>query len=167
MIGLNRILVGDARETLRKLPEGFVDCIVTSPPYFRLRNYQHADQLGLEAQVDQWVEGLYGVRSCNSAPRPEAAAAGFARRGSRRRRAKPNAIEVVMARAKRGPDSRRLNGPQGSSFKPFRVAPAFDRRWVKGPKRSRLRLLLLPVDGLASVGGPRKDDVVGVVRAGT
>lgn len=61
MIGLNRILIGDARETLRKLPEGFVDCIVTSPPYFRLRNYQHADQLGLEAQVDQWVDELQQV----------------------------------------------------------------------------------------------------------
>lgn len=61
MIGHNRILVGDAREQLRRLPDGLVDCVVTSPPYFRLRDYQHSGQLGLEEQVDQWVEALRGV----------------------------------------------------------------------------------------------------------
>jgi site-specific DNA-methyltransferase (adenine-specific) len=34
---------------------------VTSPPYDRLRDYQHAAQLGLEAHVDQWVERLQVV----------------------------------------------------------------------------------------------------------
>jgi site-specific DNA-methyltransferase (adenine-specific) len=58
VIGLNRILVGDAHEQLRRLPAGSVDCVVTSPPYFRLRNYQHEGQLGLEAQVGQWVDEL-------------------------------------------------------------------------------------------------------------
>ena len=60
---LNRILIGDAATKLRELPDGFVDCVVTSPPYFRLRNYQHGGQLGLEAHVDQWVEGLRLVMS--------------------------------------------------------------------------------------------------------
>lgn len=58
MIGLNRILVGDAAKTLRALPAGTVDCVVTSPPYFQLRNYQHAGQLGLEARVQGWVAEL-------------------------------------------------------------------------------------------------------------
>src|SRR5947208_12402376 len=61
MIGLNRILVGDARAELRKLPTNSIDCVVTSPPYFRLRNYQHAGQLGLEAHVQLWVNELRGV----------------------------------------------------------------------------------------------------------
>jgi site-specific DNA-methyltransferase (adenine-specific) len=61
MTKLNRILVGDAHEQLRKLPDGFVDCVITSPPYFRLRNYQHEGQLGLEASVEQWVDGLRAV----------------------------------------------------------------------------------------------------------
>src|SRR2546421_5580163 len=61
MIGLNRILVGDAYRTLRKLPPSFVDCVVTSPPYFQLRNYQHAGQLGLEEHVQLWVNDLRGV----------------------------------------------------------------------------------------------------------
>ncbi len=54
----NRVLVGDARKVLRRLPASSVDCIVTSPPYFRLRNYQSADQIGLERHVDQWVDEL-------------------------------------------------------------------------------------------------------------
>jgi site-specific DNA-methyltransferase (adenine-specific) len=61
MIGLNRILIGDARQTLRRLPEGSVDCVVTSPPYFRLRNYQQPGQLGLEEHVQLWVKELQGV----------------------------------------------------------------------------------------------------------
>lgn len=63
MIGLNRILVGDAREQLRQLPDGFVDCVVTSPPYFQLRNYQRDGQLGLEERVDLWVTNLRAVLS--------------------------------------------------------------------------------------------------------
>jgi DNA modification methylase len=54
----NRILCGDALARLRRIPDAAVDSIVTSPPYFRLRNYGHDDQLGLEAHVDEWVEGL-------------------------------------------------------------------------------------------------------------
>lgn len=33
------LLLGDALEVLRELPDGSVDCIVTSPPYFGLRSY--------------------------------------------------------------------------------------------------------------------------------
>jgi DNA modification methylase len=61
MIGLNRILVGDARAQLRHLPSGLVDCVVTSPPYFQLRNYQHNGQLGLEEHVDHWAKNLRAV----------------------------------------------------------------------------------------------------------
>lgn len=35
--------------------------MVTSPPYHRLRDYQHPGQLGLEPDVEQWVEALRGV----------------------------------------------------------------------------------------------------------
>jgi site-specific DNA-methyltransferase (adenine-specific) len=63
MNGLNRILVGNAQEQLRDLPAAFVDCVITSPPYFQLRNYQHDGQLGLEAHVDGWVSNLRAVLS--------------------------------------------------------------------------------------------------------
>uniref|UniRef100_UPI0011AEBDCD DNA methyltransferase n=1 Tax=Rhodococcus sp. BS-15 TaxID=1304954 RepID=UPI0011AEBDCD len=61
----NQILTGDALKTLSLLPDGSVDSVVTSPPYFRLRNYGHDDQLGLEASVDGWVDDLRAVlREC-------------------------------------------------------------------------------------------------------
>jgi DNA modification methylase len=56
-----RLLVGDVRQRLRELPEDSVDCVVTSPPYFRLRNYGHPDQLGLETSVSEWVDHLVAV----------------------------------------------------------------------------------------------------------
>lgn len=52
------IIVGDVRATLGALPEQSIDTVVTSPPYFRLRNYQHDAQLGLEGHVDDWVHEL-------------------------------------------------------------------------------------------------------------
>lgn len=36
---INTILCGDAREQMATLPTGSVDCIITSPPYWGLRQY--------------------------------------------------------------------------------------------------------------------------------
>lgn len=58
---LNTLLVGDALAQLRRLPSASVDCVITSPPYFQLRNYQAEGQIGLEPEVDQWVERLRSV----------------------------------------------------------------------------------------------------------
>lgn len=55
------ILLGNASDRLRELPEESIDCIVTSPPYFRLRDYGVEGQLGLEGHVDEWVEELRAV----------------------------------------------------------------------------------------------------------
>ncbi|MDO8213478.1 site-specific DNA-methyltransferase [Conexibacter sp. CPCC 206217] len=57
----NCILIGDAATRLRTLPAGSIDCIVTSPPYFGLRDYGVSGQLGQEAHVDDWVAGLLAV----------------------------------------------------------------------------------------------------------
>jgi DNA modification methylase len=57
----NQILVGDAARELRHLPDASVDMVLTSPPYFRLRDYQVDGQLGLEAHVSEWVSGLRAV----------------------------------------------------------------------------------------------------------
>ena len=57
----NTILTGDAADRLATLEASSIDCVVTSPPYFRLRNYQHQGQLGAEATIDQWVEHLRPV----------------------------------------------------------------------------------------------------------
>ncbi|OBK28894.1 DNA methylase N-4 [Mycobacterium asiaticum] len=57
----NRLLIGDALDRLRTLPDASVDCVITSPPYFRLRDYAAEGQLGLEAHVDAWVEQLAAI----------------------------------------------------------------------------------------------------------
>ncbi len=57
----NDILVGDVIERLRELPPDWVDCVVTSPPYYMLRDYGIANQIGLEEHVDVWVDRLHTV----------------------------------------------------------------------------------------------------------
>jgi len=54
----NRILVGDIRQRLANLPDASIDCVITSPPYYQLRDYNISGQLGLEATVSEWVDGL-------------------------------------------------------------------------------------------------------------
>lgn len=57
----NVVLVGDAAAQLRRLPSASIDCVITSPPYFALRNYGMPGQLGLEVSVSQWVDNLLDV----------------------------------------------------------------------------------------------------------
>lgn len=54
----NQILVGDVRDRLDDIPPGSVDTVITSPPYFNLRDYGSDRQIGLEATVDGWAEEL-------------------------------------------------------------------------------------------------------------
>ncbi|MFF3643419.1 DNA-methyltransferase [Streptomyces sp. NPDC002564] len=49
------LLLGDALHVLRTLPDTSVDCIVTSPPYFGLRDYGTPGQYGLEATPAEYV----------------------------------------------------------------------------------------------------------------
>lgn len=52
---------GDAADVLSQLEAGSVDCIVTSPPYFGLRDYGVDGQLGAEDTPAAFVERLVGV----------------------------------------------------------------------------------------------------------
>lgn len=62
----NAILTGDALEHLRTLPDSSIDSVVTSPPYFRLRDYGAEGQLGLESHIDTWADQLRDVlRECH------------------------------------------------------------------------------------------------------
>jgi site-specific DNA-methyltransferase (cytosine-N4-specific) len=49
---------GDALTVLSSLPDASVNCCVTSPPYFGLRDYGVEGQLGLEASPAEYVENL-------------------------------------------------------------------------------------------------------------
>lgn len=49
---------GDSLEVLRTLPDASVDCCVTSPPYFGLRDYGEEGQYGLESSPAEYVETM-------------------------------------------------------------------------------------------------------------
>jgi site-specific DNA-methyltransferase (adenine-specific) len=55
------ILVGDCLKKLSELESNSVNCCVTSPPYFGLRDYGEADQIGLESTPDDFVDKLMDV----------------------------------------------------------------------------------------------------------
>ena len=56
-----RILNGDCRDVLKALPDESVHCVVTSPPYWGLRDYGVAGQLGLEQTPDDFVACMVEV----------------------------------------------------------------------------------------------------------
>jgi DNA modification methylase len=61
MIELNTILQGDSLKILKTLPDNSIDCCVTSPPYYGLRDYGHSDQIGLEETPELYVEKLVKI----------------------------------------------------------------------------------------------------------
>jgi site-specific DNA-methyltransferase (adenine-specific) len=58
---LNAIYTGDALEVLRTLPDASIDCVITSPPYWGLRDYGVAGQIGQEDTPDAYIAQLLDV----------------------------------------------------------------------------------------------------------
>ena len=56
-----RLLCGDALEVMRLLPDESVQCCITSPPYWGLRDYGIEGQLGLERTPEEYVAKLVEV----------------------------------------------------------------------------------------------------------
>lgn len=56
-----RIIVGDVREKLAELPDSSIHCVVTSPPYWGLRDYGVAGQIGLEPDFRDYIATMVGV----------------------------------------------------------------------------------------------------------
>jgi DNA modification methylase len=54
---------GDALTVLQRLPSDSVQCAVTSPPYWGLRDYNNPDQIGLEETLPQFINRLRTVFS--------------------------------------------------------------------------------------------------------
>lgn len=52
------IINGDCRTVLKELAPESIQCVVTSPPYWGLRNYGHAEQIGQEETPQAYVETL-------------------------------------------------------------------------------------------------------------
>lgn len=53
-----QIFIGDNRKRLQEIPDDSVQCVVTSPPYWGLRDYGQDDQIGAESTPAEFVEQL-------------------------------------------------------------------------------------------------------------
>lgn len=56
-----RILTGDVRDRLRDLPADSVDCVITSPPYWGLRDYGVEGQIGMEPTLAEHLAVMVAV----------------------------------------------------------------------------------------------------------
>jgi len=56
-----KLYLGDVLEVTKTLPDDYVNCIVTSPPYYSLRNYYDEKQIGLEATPELYVNNLVKI----------------------------------------------------------------------------------------------------------
>ena len=55
------VLEGDVREVLSRLPDACVQCVVTSPPYWGLRDYGIDGQIGLEPTLAAYLHQLTSI----------------------------------------------------------------------------------------------------------
>ena len=61
MVELNKIYNEDCLTFLKQMPDQYVECCITSPPYFGLRDYGMAGQIGLEETPEAYVEKMVAV----------------------------------------------------------------------------------------------------------
>ena len=55
---INKIICGDALEIVKGMRDISVNCVITSPPYWGLRDYGHEGQIGNEKTPDEYVQKL-------------------------------------------------------------------------------------------------------------
>lgn len=58
---MNQILLGDVLASLKTIESNSVQCVVTSPPYWGLRDYGVSGQLGLETTPQEYVATMARV----------------------------------------------------------------------------------------------------------
>lgn len=58
---INKVIQGDCLEVLKTLPSESIDCAVTSPPYWALRDYGVEGQLGLEPTFQEYITKLCDI----------------------------------------------------------------------------------------------------------
>jgi len=57
----NEIVCGDSLDGLKLIPDNSIDCCITSPPYYGLRDYGHENQIGLEKTIDEYLNKLLQI----------------------------------------------------------------------------------------------------------
>jgi site-specific DNA-methyltransferase (adenine-specific) len=58
---VNQIICGSAKEVLQTMPADSINCCISSPPYWALRDYGVAGQLGLEKTFEEYIDKLCGT----------------------------------------------------------------------------------------------------------
>lgn len=58
---VNQVFLGNSIDVLTTFPSNIVDCIITSPPYYKLRDYEHPDQIGQEDTDIAYITNLMKV----------------------------------------------------------------------------------------------------------
>src|SRR6476469_2031108 len=61
MLPVNKIIQGSALDQLKTLPDNSIDCCITSPPYWNLRDYKVEDQLGREKDFHIYIQRLIEI----------------------------------------------------------------------------------------------------------
>lgn len=56
---VNKIYNESCLDTLKRMPNDFLDCVITSPPYWQLRDYGYDGQWGLEPTYQEYLEHLW------------------------------------------------------------------------------------------------------------
>jgi DNA modification methylase len=58
---MNKLITGDCLEEMKNIPDNSVDCIITSPPYYGMRDYGSDAQIGLEKNPEEYIKKLAKV----------------------------------------------------------------------------------------------------------
>src|SRR3990167_11105138 len=61
MLELNKIYQGDCLEILKDFTNETIDCVVTSPPYWAVRDYGVENQIGLEEHPQEYINKIIDV----------------------------------------------------------------------------------------------------------
>jgi DNA modification methylase len=60
-VWIPKVMIGDIRKLADLLPDSFIDCVITSPPYWMQRDYKHPNQIGREETPEQYVKTIANV----------------------------------------------------------------------------------------------------------
>ena len=58
---INKIYNESCLNTLSKMQDNYLDCVITSPPYWQLRDYGYDGQWGLEPSYNEYLEHLWSL----------------------------------------------------------------------------------------------------------
>lgn len=135
------LYAGDVRDVLRQLPEASVNCVVTSPPYWSLRDYGVDGQLGLEPTPELFVAHMVEVfREVRRVLRPDGALwlnigdsyAGSGRGGNPT--AESSTLEGSLASQEASRPARTRGSKLPAGFhESVRLAGGIGRAWVPPP----------------------------------